>query len=131
MNHFSFFDLQYPQSYVILVSLLFSLTTVLLEDQAAPIFHFERPSHKHVVQLCRITGPINDIHVFEVDNATWTDLTHTIVGTPPSKRFTHGFAAVGGQLYVFGGCTAEQGGIWGTDGELLSVLLCVRSLTAF
>jgi hypothetical protein len=34
---------------------------------------------------------------------TWTDLTSSIQGVPPAPRDGHGFAALEGKVYIFGG----------------------------
>jgi hypothetical protein len=48
-------------------------------------------------------GNLNDLHMFEPANASWTDLSIPASGTPPSRRNAHGVAALGSKLYVMGG----------------------------
>ncbi len=49
------------------------------------------------------TDLLADLHVYEPTNRTWTDLSDSMSGSIPSRRFRQGFAAAGGQLYLFGG----------------------------
>jgi hypothetical protein len=48
-------------------------------------------------------GINNDLHAYDPDSMTWYDLSTCAFGTPPSARWGHGFASVGGKLYVHGG----------------------------
>jgi hypothetical protein len=54
----------------------------------------------------------SDLFAFDPQTLTWKNLTGTVLGTPPSARFGHGFASVGGLLYVHGG-TGERKGLIG------------------
>jgi hypothetical protein len=47
---------------------------------------------------------LDDLHVYEPANRTWTDLSgESVTGPAPVPRYRHGFTAAGGLLYVFGG----------------------------
>jgi hypothetical protein len=46
---------------------------------------------------------MNDIYRFDPATLEWTDLTHVVTGTVPSRRARMGFAAIGGKLFVHGG----------------------------
>ena len=59
-----------------------------------------------------------DLHEFNIAANTWTDLSSLVEGVPPAARDRHGFASVGGKLYVYGGR------------KLIGVLLCPASCTA-
>ena len=48
-------------------------------------------------------GPFNDLHIFNTSSGLW--VAHTM-GNAPAARYGHGFVAAGGELYVFGGCSA-------------------------
>ena len=41
--------------------------------------------------------------MYDTSTQTWTDLTSATSGIPPTARQSHGFAALDGKLYVFGG----------------------------
>ena len=47
-------------------------------------------------------APLGDLYVFDPVGLAWTDLSNAAVGTPPTPRYSHGFASVGGRLYVHG-----------------------------
>eukprot|EP00286_Rhodomonas_abbreviata_P027873 CAMPEP_0181303152 /NCGR_PEP_ID=MMETSP1101-20121128/8394_1 /TAXON_ID=46948 /ORGANISM="Rhodomonas abbreviata, Strain Caron Lab Isolate" /LENGTH=1307 /DNA_ID=CAMNT_0023408683 /DNA_START=219 /DNA_END=4139 /DNA_ORIENTATION=+ len=49
------------------------------------------------------SGYLDDLHVYNITNATWTELSTPTSGTPPSGRREHGFAAIDGKLYVYAG----------------------------
>ena len=49
-------------------------------------------------------GCLQDLYVFDPVGMTWTNLSASVSGTPPSARGEHGFASAGGELYVHGGC---------------------------
>ena len=44
-----------------------------------------------------------DLHVFDPDTVSWTDLSAIARGAPPSARAGHGLASAGGKLYVHAG----------------------------
>lgn len=46
---------------------------------------------------------LNDLYRLDPSTLTWTELTQTVQGTPPKPRGGHGFTALNGRLYVFGG----------------------------
>ncbi len=50
-----------------------------------------------------VAGLLNDFHVYDPANIRWTDLSAAASGSPPSPRDGHGFALLGGKLYVHGG----------------------------
>jgi hypothetical protein len=52
-------------------------------------------------------GPRNDLHVYDPASMTWFDLTSHAHGQPPTARSGHGFASVGGKLYVHGGFNGQ------------------------
>lgn len=50
------------------------------------------------------TGTVlNDLFVFDIDTITWIELTTSVSGAPPLPRFSLGFTAAGGRLYLQGG----------------------------
>jgi hypothetical protein len=55
--------------------------------------------------LCEYLSAVllNDLHRFDVDSFTWTDLSSFVTGTAPPPREYHGVATLNGILYVFGG----------------------------
>ena len=50
-----------------------------------------------------LTGFLDDLHEFNADTVTWTDLSSLTRGSLPFPRGGHGFASVGGRLYLQGG----------------------------
>ena len=48
------------------------------------------------------------MHMYDISNMCWTDLSTPAKGQPPSPRWGHGFAELGGLLYVFSGCTSPD-----------------------
>ena len=50
--------------------------------------------------------PLNDLHYFDVENKTWTEIVN-VNGTFPSPRSFHRMISVGSSLFVFGGCGGE------------------------
>ena len=46
---------------------------------------------------------LNDLFMFDPYEMTWTNLTNSVRGTPPSPRERHGFTSTNGTLFVFGG----------------------------
>lgn len=46
---------------------------------------------------------LQDFHAYDPVKKTWEDLSYPLAGTPPINRSNHGFAALDGKLYVFGG----------------------------
>jgi hypothetical protein len=48
-------------------------------------------------------GAIADLHAFDPARREWTDLSGAGGAVPPARAF-HGFTALAGHLYVFGGC---------------------------
>ena len=56
---------------------------------------------------------LNDLHAYDLNGTTWTDLSAAASGTPPSARCAHGLASVEGKLYVHGGesDSGERGGL--------------------
>ena len=53
---------------------------------------------------------------FDPLTASWTDLTGQVRGSPPVARYDHGFAAVDGVLYLFGGLNEAGEGRGGCRG---------------
>lgn len=45
----------------------------------------------------------NDLNVYDVETMAWTELSSAVAGTPPTRRFSHGFTAAEGKIYVHGG----------------------------
>ena len=45
---------------------------------------------------------MNDLYELNPANMTWTNLAGVVSGTPPSPRYSHGFASANSRLYVFG-----------------------------
>jgi hypothetical protein len=45
----------------------------------------------------------NDLHLYDPASVTWFNLSSHARGSPPCERTEHGFAWVGGKLYVHGG----------------------------
>ncbi len=43
---------------------------------------------------------LSDMHVYDIDARSWTDLSEPASGTPPYGRYGHGFAALESKLYV-------------------------------
>lgn len=50
-------------------------------------------------------GELGDLHVLDPATMTWSAL-HAMGGTEPLPRSLHGFAALGGKLFVYGGADA-------------------------
>ena len=48
-------------------------------------------------------GVLGDLHVYDPAAVSWTDLSSSAAGSPPSARHGHGFASAAGTLYVQGG----------------------------
>ncbi len=51
---------------------------------------------------------LNDLHVYDFVANSWTDLSSSAAGIPPTARAFHGFASAGGKLYVYGGQDASK-----------------------
>ena len=49
-----------------------------------------------------LSGPLGDLWIFDLALSTWAELP-TALGSPPGPRAFHGFASLGGLLYVHGG----------------------------
>jgi hypothetical protein len=49
----------------------------------------------------------NDLHLYDPASVTWFNLSSHAHGFPPCARAEHGFAWVGGKLYVHGGRGTE------------------------
>jgi hypothetical protein len=63
-------------------------------------------------------GMLDDLHFYNPTNRTWTDLSgESVSGQVPAARSEHGFTAVRGQLYVFGGGDFQGTGLEGKWGE--------------
>jgi hypothetical protein len=62
----------------------------------------------------------NDLHVYDITAAGWTDLSVPMSGSPPSQRMFQGFTSAKGKLYVFGGTGIFTGN---ANGLLLTTLL--------
>ena len=56
---------------------------------------------------CR-AGLLGDLQGYDPVAMAWTDLSAAASGTPPSPRYSHGFTAEGGWLYVHGGWDAND-----------------------
>ena len=53
---------------------------------------------------CSLEGnKLNDLYEFDPVTASWSDLTWTASGNPPSPRAEFGFTSCGGKLFVHGG----------------------------
>ena len=48
-------------------------------------------------------GLLGDLHVYDPVAGNWTDLSAAASGTLPSPRWSYGFTAAVGKLYVHGG----------------------------
>ena len=49
-------------------------------------------------------GPQNDVYRFDPSKSSWTELSHgQVLGSSPLPRYSPGFAASEGKLFVFGG----------------------------
>jgi hypothetical protein len=77
-------------------------------------------SHAHHDNVIHCTPPqqpsscadgsgFNDLHVYDPETMTWTDLSVPAFGTPPSARISLGYTSAGGKLYVHGGFTFSAG----------------------
>jgi hypothetical protein len=55
------------------------------------------------------TDSLADLFVFDPTTLTWTELTGSIKGEPPSARMNHAFASAGGRLYIHGGYNIGNG----------------------
>ena len=77
----------------------FPLSTVL--HKAGPL-----PGLAH--GLTSHADSFNDVHRFDPSQSTWTSLPAPMESAPLPRGST-GFAAAGGQLYLFGGKTEENG----------------------
>ena len=65
--------------------------------------------------MCVLTAnnvKFNDLLQFDPATMTWVDLTSSIRGTPPAPRDCHGFAALDGKVYIYGGNSSTS--IYGT-----------------
>jgi len=51
-------------------------------------------------------GRYNDVHVFNVDTKSWTNVP--VKGRPPCGRKTHSFARIGDKAFVFGGHSGDS-----------------------
>ena len=54
-----------------------------------------------IARAC-LSGPLGDLWIFDLALSTWAELP-TALGSPPGPRAFHGFASLGGLLYVHGG----------------------------
>ena len=79
---------------------LWNDTMMDLEKNSAVYFN--------LLQTIADTGLLNDLHMYDPHNISWSDLTVTLTDPWPSPRDGHGFTSTGGKLYVHGG--------YGTDG---------------
>lgn len=50
----------------------------------------------------------SDLVQFDPAAMTWTELTGSIQGAPPAPRDSHGFAALDGKVYIFGGNASDS-----------------------
>jgi hypothetical protein len=53
--------------------------------------------------LCCAAGPLNDLYALDLSTLVWEDLGAGAAGDAPTPRRSLGFAAAGGELFVFGG----------------------------
>ncbi len=60
--------------------------------------------------MLRITGRLNDFHVFDLDTERWNE--HAISSGTPSSRSGLGMTALGSRLFVFGGSNDNDGTRW-------------------
>ena len=51
----------------------------------------------------RAAGDVSDLYVYAPADRSWTNLAGSITGFRPPARDSHGVAALGGKVYVFGG----------------------------
>ena len=58
-----------------------------------------------------VAEDVNDLYAYDPTSMSWSNLSATASGAPPSPRDSHGFASAGGRLYVHGGefCEASCG----------------------
>ena len=57
----------------------------------------------HRLGTCAHAGYLNDLFAFSTDSNTWSYLSATVLGSPPSSRFGHAAASTGDFLYMTGG----------------------------
>jgi hypothetical protein len=69
---------------------------------------------------------LNDLHVYNPVNGSWTNLSTPASGNPPSARYSHGFASAGGKLYVMGGKTGSQCDLIHNQGNRFRFLIWPR-----
>eukprot|EP00961_Rhodomonas_salina_P235879 3188007-Rhodomonas_salina.5 len=74
---------------------------------------------------------LNDLHVFDPVNNTWTDLSSSVSGTPPPANYgtrSVGMAALEGRLFVLGGGKrvglANPAPVDSVRGETMFRLIC-------
>ncbi len=74
---------------------------------------------RHAIAPYAPPYPSGDLHVYDPVAMTWEDLSAAASGTPPAARCLHGFAALGGKLYVHGGVLCDllwqERGAWFSD----------------
>ena len=77
---------------------------------------------------------LGDLYSLDLSSGLWADLTPSMLGSIPSPRMYHGFAAHRDRLYVMGGTQISDGGdgygLHGGGGTapLLSVYCCKISI---
>jgi len=49
----------------------------------------------------------NDLHIYYSTTRRWLDVSKIVQGVPPSPRYGHAFIGFAGQLYLFGGRSAD------------------------
>ena len=63
-------------------------------------------------------GYLNDMHVYDPGDRSWTALSAAVSGTPPSPRSNLCFTSLGGLLYVQGGQnTSGMKGVYVCEGQ--------------
>ena len=53
------------------------------------------------------SAAFNSMFKFDIAALQWSDLSGSVLGSPPSSRASYGFVGAGAKLYVFGGNTCN------------------------
>jgi hypothetical protein len=62
-----------------------------------------------VLMILTKSGLLNDLFVFDPLSLSWTDLSSTTDGNPPTPRLLHGFEVFGEEFYAHGGLDQTGG----------------------
>ena len=52
-----------------------------------------------------LTGPSNDLYMFDTQHSLWVNFSGLQTGPVPTPRWSHGLTSLNGKLYVYGGFT--------------------------